>query len=85
MKCKLLCQRIVVVPESKEPGARSYYNTVFKRVGRTKLSDAETERVIAFFPSARAELATWEKPDFIPGTEYEIEIKPYVSPEAPKE
>ena len=77
MKTKVICQKIVQVPESKAEGARIYYDAYFKRVGNTKLADEETARVIAEHSHCHLTIGTWESGQFEAGKEYAVEITPY--------
>lgn len=78
MKTKVICQKVLQVPESKAEGARIYYDAHFKRVGNTNKKDAETERVIAEHPHVHLSIGTWEPGVFEAGKEYAVEITPYV-------
>lgn len=77
MKTKVICLKVVQVPESKAEGARIYYDAHFKRVGNTKLADDETRRVMEEHAHVHLTLGTWEAGVFEAGKEYAVEITPY--------
>lgn len=77
MKTKVICLKIDQVPESNKPDARIYFDAFFKRVGRTKKADAETERVMKEHPTIRLNFGTWDKTPFEIGKEYIVDVTPY--------
>jgi hypothetical protein len=78
MKTKVICLKIDKVPESNKPDARIYFDAFFKRVGKTKKADAETERVMTEHPTVRLNFGTWDGTPFVVGQEYALDITPYV-------